>query len=579
MKSLFLRLQYPLYAVASVLALLLLWSLLISPSPFLLESTMSSKVLKYLHGLLLIPPLVAATLLGSRWLHSSKPMVVAKPQVQQMVPSEQEKREYVLEVIGLGVTLDKYRQGKLWEALQKGNAYASIREQDKKKYPWSSLDKAGTSGGRAGDSLENGALNTPMYFAVPIFNAEGPIADPALQDTPHSPIMGLAGSTASSGMHWHLFVAGPRRFEEHPEHILEDVFAFFDAHPDVPYIILNSHDGMESRDINRSPNTPELLKDGYYIPEMPDASALFVLARRERIDAVRKFAYDDAPPEDSVDDLNTYGVARRLYLAYDKLMRAVPHPDKKEDPSAFTQRQPSIAEWLPVAAQFAQRSDIRGTGSFSMLDRLQHKTYQPPKDWQPTPWFPLPFNKEQLAQLDRLPTFGFIHRPTFVRITDEHGKPLTRRDQREQALQAGWQQALRSLPEAERPAAPARLVAATGGNQAQLVALHKTLLSHAEDGGTELDSGNTAQWIDTDQRLGNTGAATLFVQMAIAVMGSYRDGGVSAVVNLRNPDEATIVLVSPPSDEKCRTQKHPHGGDVLRHHVTPAIDPANYPAN
>ncbi|MGK5007736.1 type VI lipase adapter Tla3 domain-containing protein [Janthinobacterium sp. LB2P70] len=577
MKSSFPRLRYPLGA--AFIALAVLGALLISPSPFLLEPTMSSKIWWYLQWLLLIPPVVAATLLGSRWLHSSKPVAVAKPQVQLAAPTEQEKREYVLEVIGLGVTLDKYRQGKLWEALQTGNAYTSIREQDKRKYPWSSLDKAGTSGGRAGDSLENGALNTPMYFAVPIFNAEGPIADPALQDTPHSPIMGLAGSTASSGMHWLLFVAGPRRFAEHPEHILEDVFAFFDAHPDVPYVILNSHDGMESRDINRSPNTPELLKDGYYIPEMPDASAMFVLARRERIDAVRKFAYDDAPPEDSVDDLNTYGVARRLYLAYDELMRAVPHPRKKEDPTVFTQRQPSIAEWLPVAAQFAQRPDIRGTGSFSMVDRLKQKTYHPPKDWQPTPWLPLPFNKEQLAQLDRLPTFGFIHRPTFVKMKDEHGKPLTRRDQRELALQTGWQQALRSLPEAERPAAPARLVAATGGNQAQLLALHKTVLKHAENGGTELDSGNTAQWIDTDQRLGNTGAATLFVQMAIGVMGSYRDGGVSAVVNLRNPDEATIVLVSPPSDEKRRTQKHPHGGDVLRHYVTPAIDPANYPSN
>ncbi|WP_180977533.1 DUF2875 family protein [Janthinobacterium sp. ROICE36] len=183
----------------------------------------------------------------------------------------------------------------------------------------------------------------------------------------------------------------------------------------------------------------------------------------------------------------------------------------------------------------------------------------------------MPFNKEQLTQLDRLPTFGFIHRPTFVRMTDEHGKPFTRRDQREQAL--------RSLPEAERSAAPARLTAATGGNQAQLVTLHKTLLKHAEDGGTELDSGNTAQWIDTDQRLGNTGAATLFVQMAIAVMGSYRDGGVSAVVNLRKPEEASIVLISPPSEETRRKQQHPHGGDVLRHYVTPATDPANYPTN
>ncbi|WP_160309273.1 DUF2875 family protein [Janthinobacterium sp. KBS0711] len=559
--------------------LALLGSLLISPSLFLLESTMSSKIWKHLQWLLLIPPIVAATLLGSRWLHSSKPAAVAKLQVQHAIPSEQEKREYVLEVIGLGVTLDKYRQGKLWEALQKGNAYASIREQDKEKYTWDAMQRAGIAGGRGGDTLENGARDTPMYFGVPVFNAEPPIFNSRMLDRPDSPAIGLAGGATSSGMHWHLFASGPRRLSEHPDRILEDIFAFFDAHPDVPYIVLNSEDSMPTRDLYSPDNSPPLTRDGRYIPEMPDASALFVLARRDRIDAVRKFAYDDAPPEDSVDDLNTYGVARRLYLAYYDLMGTVPQARLETDPTAITRRQPSIAEWLPAAAQFAQRSDIRGTGSFSMVDRLKHKTYHPPKDWQPTPWFPVPFNKEQLAQLDRLPTFGFIHRPTFVRMKDEHGKPLTRRDQREQALQAGWQQALHSLPDADRPAAPARLVAATGGNQAQLLALHKTLLKHAENGGTELDSGNTAQWIDTDQRLGNTGAATLFVQMAIGVMGSYRDGGVSAVVNLRNNEEATIVLVSPPSDEKRRTQKHPHGGDVLRHYVTPAIDPANYPSN
>ncbi|HEU4814534.1 type VI lipase adapter Tla3 domain-containing protein [Janthinobacterium sp.] len=540
---------------------------------------MSSKIWKHLQWLLLIPPIVAAALLGARWLHSSKPVPIAKPQVQQAAPSEQEKREYVLEVIGLGVTLDKYRQGKLWEALQKGNAYAGIREQDKEKYSWDAMERSGMSGGRSGDALENGAKYIPMYFGVPVFNAEPPIFNSRMLDRPDAPVIGLAAGAAPSGLHWHLFIAGPRRFSEHPDRILEDVFAFFDANPDVPYIVLNSEDSTPTRDLYRPIDSPSLVKDGRYIPEMPDASALFVLARRERIDAVRKFAYEDAPPEDSVDDLNTYGVARRLYLAYDHLKGTVPQARLESDPSAITQRPPLVAEWLPVAAQFAQRPDIRGTGSFSMLDKLQHKTYHPPKDWQPTPWFPVPFNKEQLAQLDRLPTFGFIHRPTFVKMTDERGKPLTRRAQREHALQAGWQEALRSLPDSERPAAPARLVAATGGNQAQLIALHKTLLSHAEDGGTELDSGNVAQWIDTDQRLGNTGAATLFVQMAIAVMGSYRDGGISAVVNLRNPEEATIVLVSPPSDEKRRTQHHPHGGDVLRHYVTPAIDPANYPSN
>ena len=72
------------------------------------------------------------------------------------------RQEYVLEVIGLGVTLDKYRQGKLWDVLQKGSAYTSIREQDPRKYPWTGDDKDGEGGSRAYDALENGINFTPM---------------------------------------------------------------------------------------------------------------------------------------------------------------------------------------------------------------------------------------------------------------------------------------------------------------------------------------------------------------------------------------------------------------------------------
>ena len=55
-------------------------------------------------------------------------------------------REYVLEVIGLGVSLDKHRQGKLWDALQKGHPFGTIREQDPNKYSWSASDKLGDEG-------------------------------------------------------------------------------------------------------------------------------------------------------------------------------------------------------------------------------------------------------------------------------------------------------------------------------------------------------------------------------------------------------------------------------------------------
>jgi hypothetical protein len=66
------------------------------------------------------------------------------------------------------------------------------------------------------------------------------------------------------------------------------------------------------------------------------------------------------------------------------------------------------------------------------------------------------------------------------------------------------------------------------------------------------------------------------MQMAIGTIASYREGGASAAINLRDPREASIVFVTPPSPEKIASQKRFKGGDVFRHHGTPAIDPANY---
>ena len=587
--------QYVFGAVIALLVIIPLWSLfvayVIQPTSFTLtqEQSVTSKIWPMLRWMVLLPVAIVALFFGVRWMNASRnvPATVppAQSQVQHAAASDPSRREYVLEVIGLGVTLDKYRQGKLWEALQKGSPYVTIREQDKEKYVWSDIEKAGLSGGRDGDTLENGAQYTPKYYGVPVFNASPPIADPAISDKPNRPVAGLASSAISSGMAWHLFVVGPRRFGEHPDRILEDVFAFFDANPDVPYIVLNSDDSIVARDLYRAPGTPELVRNGRYIPEMPDASSLLVLARRERVDAVRPFVWSD--PE------NTF-VQKVFRWMYFSLTEAVPHPERAHtvrtpaqvgaDPthdaiSDGVERQPLVSEWLEAAAAFAQRADIRGTGVVNMLNGVNPFAHRPPKEWKPTPWFPIPWNSEQLADFDRLPTLGFIHRPTYVKFVDQDGKPLTRRDEREKALQAGWQTALTTLPEAQRNKAPARIVAATGGNTDQLIALHSTLNAYAAQGGPEFDHAKPDQFIDTDKRLGNTGASTWFMQMAIGVMGSYRDGGVSAAVNLRDANEASIVFISPPSDEKRKTQKHPNGGDVFAHHGTPAVDPATYPPN
>jgi hypothetical protein len=533
-----------------------------------------------------VPVMAVVVLLGGRWMFASQQAqarqlqfkVEAEKTEQRLAEAHTElgRRQYVLEVISMGVTLDKYRQGKLWDALQAGNAYTSIREKDPKKYPWGYIDKLQMMGGRGGDTLENGAGYTVMDWGVPVFNARPPNQSKQHADSPISPHSGLVAGADSSGMGSHLFVVGLRRFEERPDRILEDIFDFFDASPDVPYIILNSDDGMAPRNMYMPDGAPKLVKEGYYVPEMPDASTLFLLARRERVEAIRPFAFDDVDEGKGVEILNRDGIGRRLFLAYTALMRSVPKPPKTAEHPFETPRQPLISEWLAEAAKFSVRHDIRGTGPTSYIDRELHAKHRPPLDWTPTPWFPVPWNKLQLKEFDSMPTLGFIHRPIFVKMTDEHDKPLNRRDHRESALLDGWHEALKTMPEAESSKGPARIIAATGNQKEQLLALEGMLHRYAEQGGPEIDTGKIDQFINTDHRLGNTGANTLFMQMAIGVMGSYRAGGASAAINLRDPNEASIIFITPPSDEKRKNQQHPRGGDVFRHIRNQQIDPANY---
>ena len=448
-----------------------------------------------------------------------------------------------LEILGLGITFDKYRQAHLWHALQVGSQYDSIREQDPKKYPWQASDKESEAGGRAGDALQNGAIATVKYWGVPTFNAEPPL-EGKFADSYERPRGGLV-ATDSNGMFEHLVVVGPREISERPDRIIDKIFKFFDENPDIPYVFLTSMDGVSVRD-TIDPARPSIeFRTGYYIPEMPDSSVIFVLGRRDRVNRIRPFAFEDL--HDGVhnsDYLNTYGVGRRLFLAYLELKKRVGYKDKEY--GTVMPREPHIEEWLPEAAKFAQRDDIRNGAWSTMRDVWTLNKNHPPKDWKPTPWFPIPWSNYQLELFDQLPHLGFLHRPVFVPMVDAQGKKVTQPEERQALLFNGWQRALSEVPDAMRNAGPTRIVAATGGKTTQLLDLHGLLRRIEGNGGPEFDGAKLDRFVDMDRRLGNTGAATLFMGMAIGVLGNQTDGRISAAINLRDPNEASIVFISPP---------------------------------
>ncbi len=476
-------------------------------------------------------------------------------------------REYVLEVIGLGVSLDKHRQGKLWEALQKGHPFGSIREQDPEKYPWSELDKDGAEGNALASTVKNGIRGLPMYWPAPSFAIGNSIESPRQPSSELDPAIGAVSISDTIGLDLTLFIPAGYVNAEHPDRLFEKVFAFFDAHPDVPYVVVAADDGLYARHLYRPKGTPPLVYDGYYVPSMPASSALFVLARRERVEVLRPFAFEDTDQDKRGPIQNRYGLARRLFLSYADLAEA----NGQAMGNGRLDRWPTVPEWLAETARFAKRPDVLGPESVSLLhpgDDVVHV----PKGYQPTPWFPIPWNKYQFEVFDRLPTLGYLHRPTYIKLTDADDKPLTRQSERTAALIQGWQDALLTLPEAQRTGALKRVISSTGDNPDKLVELTALINAQAEAGGPELHLDKPSEWINLEPRLGNTGSASWFMGMAIGVMGSYIDGGVSAAINLRNDREASLIFISPPSPEKLKAQ----GSAIFRNQVTPAIDPANY---
>ena len=56
------------------------------------------------------------------------------------------------------------------------------------------------------------------------------------------------------------------------------------------------------------------------------------------------------------------------------------------------------------------------------------------------------------------------------------------------------------------------------------------------------------------------GAASPFVQIALAIIASYREGGVSATANLRRTGGASVLMVSPPKEPTDARKTHPGAG-------------------
>ncbi|WP_338847805.1 DUF2875 family protein [Massilia sp. W12] len=172
-----------------------------------------------------------------------------------------------------------------------------------------------------------------------------------------------------------------------------------------------------------------------------------------------------------------------------------------------------------------------------------------PAAFAPSTYLPKPWTAEQIAQVDSLPTIAWLHRPQRISYQkDKNGQAVfdaaqasQRMSQREQ--HAAMQQALAQLL---KQGQPARLLYDTGEDNARIVPLSMSMQQLMPD----FDVFDAQRGFSISRRLGDTGAASPFVQWALAAVWAWRKQEASISAHLRQKDEASLVFISPSGDKR-----------------------------
>ena len=380
------------------------------------------------------------------------------------------RKRFSLEVLALAVGVENLGLDQIWGGIQHQADPDRILSSDPDDFPGLVAEKHQASQARAARTL-GGVLDwLSEEWPIPTFMAMPELHNPEGRNQQERE---LAECLAHAGGQARRMKLVEARYDSAPDAILNPVFAFFEAHLEVPAVLLVAQDGAVVRDALRPPGTPPLVTDGPLAPgEGTGSTVAFVLGRRDRL----------APMGSSVQGGTT---------GYEAL-------------KPFWEKEP-VAQ---SAATFS-----------------------------PTPWVPKVWSRGLLDRCLGLPLLAALQRPQYV---DFHGpQGLMGEASRASVFTEGWQAALEGLGEGEKPE---HLVFDHGPvhRGRRLTPLHRTLATLDPDF-EPFDRG-----INLERHLGDTGAASPFLGLALGITASSREGGASASVCLRCDDRASIFMVSPP---------------------------------
>ena len=422
-----------------------------------------------------------------------------------------------LELVGVGVSVETWRnhpdypQFNLWKAIQEANG-GYIISQELKQYPQNFEESKMMSSKRNVDAVEAGLREFMDRYPLPIAvigpSWGEPEAGPGREESRRSNANSFvktknAGYYTDLGEFTGLLTQSGQvinsYLNDEPDLFWQTVFATFERHSDIPAMGVAVKDGAMHRALSffdsDAPRYEKLTAEQVFRPKqahiLSDSWTFLTLVRRGRIDRLRPYA-------------------------------------------------PFVQDTMKIE-RFEGKGLTRNWSEFAGWKS------PPPQPFIPTPYLPQPWTPFQIDQFDHLENFGTLHRPQVVSYIDEQGKLLNARQR-----QARFDLALRAALAPLGGKLPVRIfydagnVADERGTASRLLPLISSL--RAPD--LAFDLLDPRHGYDLARILGDTGAGSPFVGVAVATMASKQSGGASLMVNLRRNDGATILLVTPPGAEQ-----------------------------
>ncbi|ONN67620.1 DUF2875 family protein [Herbaspirillum sp. VT-16-41] len=434
--------------------------------------------------------------------------------------------QYVLEVRGLGSFVGNHGNSEIWMKFdQVGNSHQSIISKNPQDYPWDSSSRFDNLRIAIAIAFRDAAGKTVERWPIPVISWGPPKHE--LCDFRAAYEIAAARQAASLGIHLLLWEEDAN--VEDGTELIQRLFAFFDKNPDAPGIIVLSTDGDIARFGNGEPGSGSM-KNGYYAPDMPDSVTAMWVTRTDRVNQlIRPFAVKQ--PEGVNKNHAQYDIIKLWNFFWEKNDNRGPenfnayYLEHYRRPGSTTTLTPGFmtsAWWHQQLPTLWKQITNAGPGLF-----------------KPSPYLPIRWTDWQLKQFDSAPVVGYLHRPIDIKLTDEQGKPLDRLIRRER-LQQGWQQAMATLPDGERPK---RIFydSTLGGTK---------WVGHLNQAFQQIDPAapdmtEDKEGFDLGVRIGSMGVSGPGMQLALGIIAGYHFGGPSATVHLRPNGDAMMMMVSP----------------------------------